>query len=81
MRYCMADSIAEHVEEHLANNEEENPKGDISERPAILQGVRNKYNLHGQVDQEAYAINQVQHHEEANGVGWAQSSFPFECQD
>ena len=71
MRYGIANRVTEHVEDHLANDEEEDPKGDVSERPAILQGVRNKYYLHGQVDQEAYAIDQVQHHEEANGIGWA----------
>lgn len=81
MRYGVADSITEHVEDHLANDEEENPKGNISERPAILQGIRNEYDLHGQVDQQAYSINQVQYHEEAHSVGWTQPSSPFECQD
>ena len=81
MRHRITDSVAEDVEDYLANNEEEDPKRDVPERPAILQGVRDKYDLHGQVDQKADAIDQVQHYEEANGVGWAQSSFAFECQD
>ncbi len=80
MRYGIADSVTEHVEDHLADDEEENPKGDVSERPAILQRVRDEYYLHGQVDQQAYAVDQVQHDEKANGVGWAQPSFSFESQ-
>ena len=81
MRYGIANSITEHVEDDLANDEEENPKGDVSKRPAILECVCDKYDLHGQVDQQAYAVNQVQDHEEANGVGRTQASFPLERQD
>ena len=59
MRHGIANSITEHVEDHLASSEEENPKRDVSEWPAILQGIRDKDYLHGQVDQEEYAIDQV----------------------
>ena len=59
MRYGIADSITEDVEDHLTNDEEEHSKGYISEWPAILQGIGNQYDLHGQVNQQAYAIDQV----------------------
>jgi hypothetical protein len=54
-----ADCVAEHVKNQLAHDEEENSENDISKGPSILQGVGNKDDLHDQVHDDAYAIDDV----------------------
>ena len=51
--------VTKDVQDHLANNEEEDPKSNVSQRPAILQGIRDEYDLHHNVDQQADAIDEV----------------------
>lgn len=80
MRDSFAKDVTEDVENYLANNEEKNPKGDISERPSILQCVRDKYDLHDQVHEQADAIEEVEHHEETQGICRTHSRFTLESQ-
>lgn len=55
----VANLVTKDVEDHLANDEEEDSKSNVSKGPAILQGIRNKYDLHDHVYQQAYAIDKV----------------------
>lgn len=45
----VANLVTKDVQDHLANDEEKDPKSNISKRPAILQGVRNQDDLHDNV--------------------------------
>lgn len=77
----VANLVTKDVEDHLANDEEEDSKSNISKRPAILQGVRHKYDLHDNVYQQAYAIDKVQHHEKTHSVRWPESCPALEGQE
>ncbi len=81
MRDGFAKHVTEDVEDHLANNEEKNPEGDISKRPSILQCIRDQYDLHDQVDEQADAIEEVEHDEETQGIPRTHSRFTLESQD
>lgn len=67
-----ADRAAEEVEDHLPDDEEEDAEGDVPQRPAVLQRVRDEDDLHDGVDEQADAVEEVEHHEEPHGVGGPQ---------
>lgn len=60
---------AEDVEDHLPDDEEEDAEGDVPQRPAVLQRIRHEDDLHDGVDEQADAVEQVQHHKQPHGVG------------
>lgn len=41
MLHVVADNIAELIQENLANDEDDHTKGDMAQRPAVIQCVRN----------------------------------------
>lgn len=78
---AFADLVADDVENHLADDEEEDAEGDIAQRPAVLEGVRHEDDLHDDVDEQADGVEQVQHHEQADRVRRPQPGLALECQD
>lgn len=50
MLHGIADLGWEGVKDDLPDSEEEYPESNISKRPTILQGPRNKNNLHDDID-------------------------------
>lgn len=48
--HCVADRSWERVKNDLPDSEEEHPESNISQRPAILQGPRNKNYLHDDIN-------------------------------
>ena len=58
-----ADRAAEEVEDHLPDGEEEDAEGDVPQRPAVLQRVRDEDDLHDGVDEKADAVEQVEYYE------------------
>ncbi len=59
----VADAVAEDVENHLPDDEDEDAKGNVSQGPSILKSVDNKDNLHDHIYQQADPVDKVQHHE------------------
>lgn len=68
MLCSIADCAAENIENHLANDEEENAKADVSERPSILQRCRDKDDLRDDIDGKEYGVDEVKHHKESQCV-------------
>lgn len=76
----IANGIAENVEDHLTNDEEEDAKAYVVKRPSILKCIHNKNDLHDGVDKQKDAAEQVQDDEHASGAGRAQASPALECE-
>lgn len=77
----VADGVAEDVENDLTNDEEKNAKRDVPQRPSILERIGDENDLHDDVYQQAYAVDQIKHHKETQSVGWAQPQLVLEGQD
>lgn len=60
---------AESIENDLAGDEEEDAKGNITQRPPVLQRSDNKQDLHANVDKELNGVEQVQDDKQTNSVG------------
>ncbi len=58
-----ADCVTEDVYDHLPNDEEEYPKRNVAQRPAILQRVGDENDLHHHVHEQADAVDYVEHQE------------------
>lgn len=69
MRDSFADGRAEGVQDNLARDEEEDAEGDVAQRPAVLEGACHEDDLHDDVDEELDGVEQVENHEDADGVG------------
>jgi hypothetical protein len=52
----VADDIAKLIQEDLSDDEDQHTEGDVSERPAVIQCVRNQEQLHSQVYRNADGI-------------------------
>lgn len=78
MLHILADLLAESVEHDLTDDEKANPKRDIAQRPAILQGVRNENHLHDDVDEQLDPVDQIQDDKQAGGIHRPQSRPPLE---
>jgi hypothetical protein len=59
----LTDSLAECVNDDLADNEEEDAKGNMSQWPSILKGSHNEQDLHDGVDGEEYGAENVENDE------------------
>ena len=77
LTYC----LAEGVDENLANNEEEDAKGNVTQRPSVLESSHNEQDLHDDVDCEEYGTEDVEDDEEADGVVRTQPGPALESQD
>lgn len=62
------DSIAEDIQNHLSNNEEENTKGNITQRPTVFERPNNQQDLTAEVDEEHDRVYDVGDDEDADGV-------------
>jgi hypothetical protein len=52
----VADDIAELVQEDLSDDEDQHAEGDMAERPAVIQCVRDQEELHGQINRYADCV-------------------------
>ena len=73
VRHGVADGRAERVEDDLADDEEEDAEADVAQRPAVLQRARHQQDLQHHVHEELDRVQQVQDHEQSDGVGRAQT--------
>lgn len=78
MLYSFADGVAEDIEDDLANNEEENAKGNIAQRPAVFQRADYEEDLAGNIYEEADCTQNVCNDEDTDGVFWRQAGPSFE---
>lgn len=69
-----ADLRADGVQNDLAHDEEEDAKGDVAQRPAVLQSPDDKEDLECDVDEKLNGVQQVQDDEETDGVGGSQTN-------
>src|SRR5207248_2481680 len=75
---AITDLSVENIKNHLANDKENHSESNVTKRPSILERVHHKNDLEDHIYEEEYAVKQVQHDEESNGLGWAQASPSFE---
>lgn len=68
-----ANLCADGIQNDLADNEEEDTKGNVAQRPAVLQGSNDKKNLEGDVDEKLDGVKQVEYDEQSDGVGGAEA--------
>lgn len=66
---CFADCVSKDVKNHLADDEKEYSKGDMSERPSILESGSNENDLRDDIYKEKDTVDEVEHHEETESVG------------
>jgi hypothetical protein len=52
----------------LTSKEEQDPKSDIAQGPSIIQGIGNKKELRGQIDQDACPVENEINHPESNWI-------------
>lgn len=62
--HVVADGIAEDVQNDLSDYKEEDAKGNVSQRPSILQSVGDKDHLHDHIDEQADAIDKIEYHKQ-----------------
>jgi hypothetical protein len=65
---------AEGVEDDLTNDEEKDAKGDVAERPPVLQGPDDEKDLQRDVDHQLHAVEEIQNDEKPDRVRRAKSS-------
>lgn len=64
----------EDVEDKLTNDEEEDAKGNVPQRPPVLQSTHDKQDLHDQIDTDEDGVQDVEDDKEANGICGTQCS-------
>ena len=80
MLHVTADGITKDIDNDLANNEEEYPKRNVTQRPTILQGVRNEDDLHHHVHEHTDPVNDVEDHEKSDSLSRSKTSPSLERQ-
>lgn len=80
MLHILTDPLAEDVEGDLANDEEEDAKCNITQRPPVLERVDDEDDLHDDVDKQLDPVDEVQDDEQTRRVHRAQASPALECQ-
>lgn len=70
MADCLANAVCEGVEDDLADHEKEDAEDDVSNWPAVLEGICDKQDLHNQVDEKENAVEDVQNNKKTNSLGW-----------
>lgn len=78
---ALTDSLAERVDEDLANNQEEDAKSNVTQWPSILKSSHDEQDLHDGVDCKEYGAENVEDDEEANSVVGTQTGPALEGQD
>jgi len=74
----VADFSGEDVQNDLAYDEEECAKKEMTKRPTVLECVDNQYYLHDQIDDDAYAVDDVEDDEQPDRIPGPESSPPLE---
>lgn len=69
MAHGNANLGAKSIENDLAGNEKEDAKGNVTQRPPVLQRSDNKQDLHANVDKELNGVEQVQDDKQTDSVG------------
>lgn len=68
---------AKSIENDLAGNKEEDAKGNVTQRPPVLQRSDDKQDLHANVDKELNGVEQVQDDKQTDSVGRANTRPSF----
>lgn len=74
----LTDPLTERVQDDLPNNEEENAKRNVPERPPVLQRIRHQNHLHYHVHEQLDRIDQIQHDKQPGRVHRPQPGPPLE---
>jgi hypothetical protein len=74
MLYVVANGVAEDVENHLANYEEEDAERNVAQRPAVLERANNQDDLANHVHEEEDCVDNVSDDKDADRVVSAQTS-------
>lgn len=69
----LADGVAEDIQDHLSNHEEEYTKGDVAQRPAVLKCPYDQQNLAAKVDEQHNGVDDVGNNKDTDGVLVAQA--------
>jgi len=77
----LTDSLAECIDEDLADNEEEDAKSNMAQWPSILKSSHDEQDLHDDVDCEEYGAKDVEDDEKTNSVVGTQTGPALEGQD
>ena len=81
MLRAVADGIAKDVKDDLANDEEKDTKGDIAQRPSVIECTKNEQDLTRRIYEETYGVHNVRDDEDANGVLRVHSSPALESKE
>ena len=67
----ITDGVAESIKKDLTDDENNDSKGNVAQRPAVFEGIHNKQKLHDQVYRYANGVQDVEDHKQANSIGGA----------
>lgn len=81
MLHFLADGITEAVQKDLAGNEDQDPRDDTAHGPPALERVCDQQQLHDNKDGNADGVQNVEHDEQADGVGRAEAAPPLEGEE
>lgn len=81
MLYAFANGVTKDIENHLANNEEEDAKQDITQWPAVLQSSNYENDLADGVNEQTDGIDEVGDDKDANRIHETQSGPAFKSQE
>ena len=71
MLNLVTDGVAESIKKDLTDDKNNDSKTNVTKRPAILKCIHSKQKLHDQVYHYANGVQDVEDHEQADGIGRA----------
>jgi hypothetical protein len=71
--HLVADGVTKDVQDNLADDEEEDAKGNVTNRPAVFQRTHDEDDLADSVHEEEDGVDNVRDNEDADGVVGAQA--------
>lgn len=80
MLYIVANRVGKEVEDHLTDDEEEDAKDDVTQRPTILKCGGDEKDLHDDVDKDADSVYQVHDDEQTGCWSGGETSPAFESE-
>jgi len=79
--YRLTDLVGEGIQQNLAHGEEKHSKGDITQRPPILQCPQHQQDLTAHVDEQEQRVDNIHEHEERRSLCRVESSVAVEGAD
>lgn len=78
MRRALTDGVAQCIKQNLPNHKEEHTEANVTQRPAILQRIHHKQDLHYHIHGQKDRVEDIQDNEQSHGIHWAQTRPAFE---